>query len=107
LKTVHEKNETEYELIRTDNKQYKQEVQDSMEKAFEATSAEINKGSKEKIQFSFINVLDDMKQSAKAGAEFGKEIGKNIPFIGAVVGGAVGAVIGGVGGLLTNIFRKK
>ena len=37
----------------------------------------------------------------------GKEIGKNVPFIGVVVGSAVGAVIGGVGGLLTNVFKRK
>lgn len=78
-----------------------------MEEAFEAASTEINEGSKEKIKFSFVNMLDDMKQGAKAGAELGTEIGKNVPFIGVVVGSAVGAVIGGVGGLLTNIFKRK
>ncbi len=99
--------ETEYELIKTDKTQYKKDFQSSMEEAFEAASTEINEGSKEKIKFSFVNMLDDMKQSAKAGAELGKEIGKNVPFIGVVVGSAVGAVIGGVGGLLTNVFKRK
>lgn len=99
--------ETEYELVKTDKTQYKKDFQSSMEEAFEAASTEINKGSKEKIKFSFVNMLDDMKQGAVAGAELGKEIGKNVPVIGVVVGSAVGAVIGGVGGFLTNILKRK
>lgn len=100
-------NDTEYELTKTDKTQYKEDFQTSMEEAFEAASTEINKGSKEKIKFSFVNMLDDMKQSAKVGAELGKEIGKNVPFIGVAIGGAVGAVIGGVGGFLTNVLKRK
>lgn len=99
--------ETEYELIKTSKNQYKQDFQESMEEAFEAASTEINKGSKEKIKFSFVNMLGDMKQFAKAGAELGKEIGKNVPVIGVAIGGAVGAIIGGVGGLLTNVFKRR
>lgn len=99
--------EIEYELIKTNTSQYKDDFQDSMEEAFETASIEINKGSKEKIKFSFVNMLDDMKQCAKTGAELGKEIGKNVPVIGVMVGSAVGAVIGGVGGLFTNLFKRK
>lgn len=98
---------TEYELFEMNGAQYKEEFQSSMEEAFEAVSAEINKGSKEKIKFSFVDVLDNMKHSAKAGAELGKEIGGNVPFIGVVIGSAVGAVIGGLGGLFTSVLKRK
>lgn len=99
--------ETEYELVNTNKKQYKQDIQNSMEEAFEAASKEISKGSKEKIKFSFINMLDDMAKGAKSGAKAGKEIGKNVPVIGVALGGAIGAVLGGIGGLLTNVFEQK
>lgn len=99
--------EIEYELIKTNKAQYKEDFQSSMEDAFEVASAEISKGSKEKIKISFVDVLSDIKQSAKVGAELGKEIGKNVPVIGVAVGGAVGVVIGGIGGLLTSVFKKK
>ena len=106
-KEIDDDAETEYNLIRTDKTQYKEDFQSSMEEAFEVASTEISKGSKEKIKFSFVNMLDDMKQGAKAGAELGKEIGKNVPFIGVAIGGAVGALIGGVSGFLTNVLKNK
>lgn len=99
--------ETEYEIIKTNDIQYKDDFQLSMEEAFEAVSSEINEGSKEKIKISFVDVLSDMKQSAKVGAELGKEIGQYVPLIGVAVGSAVGAVIGGVGGLFSNVFKKR
>lgn len=99
--------ETEYELTKTDKVEYNKEFQASMEEAFEVASEEISKGSNEKIKFSFIDALDDMKQSAKAGAELGKELGKNLPFIGVAIGSAIGAVIGGVGGILTSVLKKR
>ncbi len=99
--------DSEYELVKTNEAQYKKQFRTSMEEAFESASTEISKGSKEKIKLSFVNVLDNVKESAKAGAELGKEIGQNVPFIGVAVGGAVGAVIGGVGGLFSSMFKRK
>lgn len=99
--------ETEYDLITTNKRCYGQDFQDSMDEAFAVASAEINKGSKEKIRLSFENVLCNMKQCAKAGAELGEEIGQNVPVIGAVVGKAAGAIIGGIGGLITSIVKRR
>lgn len=99
--------ESEYELIKTDETQYKEEFQSSMEEAFEAASTELNEESKEKIKFSFVDMLDDMKTGIIKGAEAGIELGKRVPFISATVGSAIGAVLGGVGGFLTNVFKKK
>ncbi len=99
--------ESEYELIKTDETQYEEEFQASMEEAFEAASTEINKGSTEKIKLSFVDTLDSMKNGVKVGADLGKELGKRIPFIGVTLGSAVGAIVGGVGGFLTSVFKKK
>ena len=99
--------ESEYEFINIGKKQYIEEFKSSMEEGFEEVETEINKGSKEKIKLSFVNILDNMKQGTSAGAKFGKELGKNVPVIGATIGAAVGAVIGGVGGLISSMFGRK
>ena len=97
----------EYELVKKSNVQYNEETKSSLEEGFQAAEVEINKGSKEKIKFSFAGMLNDVKNCAKAGAELGKELGANVPVIGVTVGGAVGAIIGGVGGLFMNILGGR
>lgn len=77
--------EDEYELIKKSNVQYNEETKVSLEEGFQAAEAEINKGSKEKIKFSFAEMLNDVKNCAKAGAELGKEIGSNVPVIGVLL----------------------
>lgn len=100
------KKNTEYELSYTDDRNYAQDVQSSLEEGFKATEGELNKGCKEKM-ISFANVLDDVKQCVKKGAELGREIGANVPVFGVAIGSALGAIVGGIGGIFSNIFMRK
>lgn len=99
--------EIEYELVKTDKAKYEDTVQASMEESFEAVSEEISKGSNERIQISYMNIVSNVKEGVKAGRELGQEIGEAIPYISANICGAVGAVIGGLGGLISSVIKRR
>lgn len=104
---VQDESEMDYELITSNKPNYKEQIKGDMKEAFDSVSEEISKGSKVKLKISFGEILNSVKEGARAGAETGRIIGENIPLIGASVGGAVGVVIGGVGGLFAGLFGKQ
>ena len=94
----------EYEIEKTADISYKEDIRKSMKESLEEVEKEINIGVKERIRLKFVEGVE----SAAKGIEAGVKFAKAIPVIGnSVITHTFGAGIGAIGGFFAGIFGRK